>query len=89
MPLYHSSVLLSATSTLRVVSQGQTQSLQLYLQTAEGKRHLIPLPPSSDWNTQSQSLAALAGRHIVQIGLMVPAATAALDARLGLLEILP
>jgi len=89
MPLYHSSVLLSASSTVRVVSQGQTQSLQLYLQTAEGERHLIPLQASTDWNTQSQSLAALAGRHIVQIGLMVPAATAALDARLGLLEILP
>ena len=89
MPLYHSSVVLSANSKIRVISQGQTQGLQLYLQTAEGERQLLPLESSTAWNTQTQSLAALAGRNIVQIGLMTEGATEALDARLGLLEILP
>ncbi len=89
MPLYQSSVLLSASSTIRLVSQGKSQGLKLYLQTAEGERHLLPLQPSSDWTSQTQSLAALAGRHLVQIGLMTEGATGALDARLGLLEILP
>lgn len=89
LPLYHSAVVLSANSSIRLISQGQTQGLQLYLQTAEGERHLLPLESSPDWKSQSQSLAALAGRHIVQIGLMTAGATAALDGRLGLLEILP
>lgn len=89
LPLYHSAVVLSANSSIRLISQGQVQGLQLYLQTAEGERHLLPLESSTAWNTQTQSLIALAGRNIVQIGLMTEGATEALDARLGLLEILP
>lgn len=89
MPLYHSAVLLSTSSKIRLISQGQSQGLELYLQTAEGERFLLPLQSSSGWTTQSQSLAALAGRQIVQIGLLTQGATETLDARLGLLEILP
>jgi endo-beta-N-acetylglucosaminidase D len=89
MPLYHSAVVLNANSKIRLISQGQSQGLELYLQTAEGERFLLPLQSSSGWTTQSQSLAALAGRQIVQIGLLTQGATETLDARLGLLEILP
>jgi endo-beta-N-acetylglucosaminidase D len=89
MPLYHSSVVLSASSKIRLVSQGQSQGLKLYLQAADGERFQLQLQPSTDWVSQNESLAALAGRHIVQIGLMTEGSTEALDARLGLLEILP
>lgn len=89
MPLYHSAVVLNLSSKIRLISQGQSQGLELYLQTAEGERFLLPLQSSSDWTIQSQSLAALAGRQIVQIGLLTQGATETLDARLGLLEILP
>ncbi|MBU0911157.1 MAG: glycoside hydrolase [Gammaproteobacteria bacterium] len=87
MPLYHSSVVLSANSKIQLISRGQSQGLKLYLQTAEGERFQLPLQPSTDWLSQSESLAALAGRNIVQIGLLTEGAAEALDARLGLLEI--
>lgn len=89
LPLYHSSVVLSASSKVRLISLGKSSGLQLYLQTAEGERHVLPLESSSDWTTADQSLATLAGRRIVQIGLLTQGATQEIDARLGLLEITP
>ena len=89
LPLYHSSVVLSTSSKVRLISLGKAVGLKLYLQTAEGERHLLPLESSSDWKMHSQSLATLAGRHIVQIGLLTQGATKELDVRLGFLEISP
>lgn len=87
IPLYHSDVVLGAASTIRLVSQGKAQGLSLYLQTAEGERYLVQLQSSAEWTTQTQSLVALAGRNIVQIGLLTEGAMTDLDARLGMLEI--
>ena len=89
LPLYHSSVVLSTSSKVRLISLGKAAGLKLYLQTAEGERHVLPLESSSDWKMHSQSLATLAGRHIVQIGLLTQGATKELDVRLGFLEISP
>ena len=89
LPLYHSSVVLSTSSKVRLISLGKAAGLKLYLQTAEGERHVLPLESSSDWKMHSQPLATLAGRHIVQIGLLTQGATKELDVRLGFLEISP
>jgi endo-beta-N-acetylglucosaminidase D len=89
IPLYHSAVMLGAGSRLRVISQGETSGLLLYLQTAEGEQLQLALPSSDNWQSQTLALSPLAGQQLVQIGLMTQQAGAELDGRLGLLEILP
>ncbi|ABL98511.1 endo-beta-N-acetylglucosaminidase [Shewanella amazonensis] len=87
-PLYALDVMLSESSQLTLISQGQAKGLSLYVETADGEKLSLVLGDHADWTSQSLGLSGLKGKKLVVIALQADG-SASINAHLGHLELLP
>lgn len=88
IPLYQTAVVVSETSQLRVIQQGDN-GLSVYLQTADGKQFDFALPASNQWQLSEFNLSDLAGQKIQRIGLRLDSGKGSFRVNIGRLEMTP
>ncbi|MDF2178603.1 glycoside hydrolase [Aliiglaciecola sp. CAU 1673] len=87
-PLYAVDFIPSADSQLKLMVKGKARGVSLYFLDEQGRGYDYGLQDTDQWQAQTFSLSALAGKSIKRIGLQL-AGGEAVDLRLGLLEVTP